>query len=272
MKKIGLIAVVFLLLAGLLFSGCARKTEKKDTSLRVAITKLKSDKYGDTYRDWLYRYDPSIQWVELYPLSVESALEVLKTCDGLLCTGGGDIYPGLYGKLDEAGKCGTPDRHRDSVELAVIHRAVKLEMPVIGICRGLQIINVAMGGSLYTDLPADIGTKVTHRQNDWRHCFHKVYVYRDSELYVISLSDSGYVASNHHQGIDRLGNGLKVGARSADSLAEAIEWADTSAKGFLMAVQWHPERMDRDVPLSEYYGKKFFDEMKVFRSKNLNRR
>jgi len=267
MKKIRLTTVVVLLLTGFLFSGCTQLTEKNDTRLKVAITKLKADKYGNTYRDWLHRYDPAIQWVELYPLTVDSALKVLKSCDGLLCTGGGDLYPGLFGKLDEADKCGPPDRHRDSIELAAIHQAVEMKMPVIGVCRGLQIINVAMGGSLYTDLPTDIGTKVTHRQKDWRHCFHEVYVEKNSQLYAISRADSDSVASNHHQGIDRLGKGLKVGARSADSLAEAIEWADPSGKGFLMAVQWHPERMDKNAPLSKYYGKKFVGEMKSYREK-----
>lgn len=267
MKKIRFTTIVVLLLTGFLFSGCSQQVEKKNTPLKVAITKLKSNKYKQTYRDWLHRYNATIQWVNLYPLTVDSALKVLKTCDGLLSTGGGDIYPGLYGKLDQADKCGPSDRHRDSIELAAIHQAVNMKMPVIGICRGLQIINVAMGGSLYTDLPTDIGTKVIHRQKDWRHCFHEVYLRKNSFLYHISRADSGSVASNHHQGIDRLGNGLKVGAHSADSLAEAIEWTDTTGKGFLMAVQWHPERMDTLAPLSKTFAEKFISEMKMYATK-----
>jgi len=270
MKKIRLSTVVFLLLAGFLFSGCAQQTKKNDTRLKVAISKLKADKYGNTYRMWLQRYDASIQWVNLYPLTVDSALKVLKTCDGLLCTGGGDLYPGLFGKLDEASKCGIPDRHRDSLELAAIHEAVKMKMPLFGVCRGLQVINVAMGGTLYTDLPTDIGTKVIHRQKDWRHCFHEVYVHHNSLLFAISKADSGSVASNHHQGIDKLGAGLAVGARSADSLAEAIEWTHPSGKGFLMAVQWHPERMDKKEPLSGALDKKFISEMKKYQAKTLS--
>jgi len=73
------------------------------------------------------------------------------------------------------------------------------------------------------------------------------------------------VTSNHHQGIDKLGKGLQVDARSADSLAEAIQWADTTGKGFLMAVQWHPERMDTLAPLSKAFAEKFIAEMRLYR-------
>lgn len=272
MKKIRFSVVIFSLMTGLLFSGCFRQTATKAAPLKVAITKLKSNKYGNTYRDYLHRYNTTVQWINLYPLSVDSALKVLKTCDGLLCTGGGDLYPGLFGKLNEIDKCGPADRHRDSMELAVIHLGVKLKMPIVGICRGLQVINVAEGGTLYTDLPTDIGTKVIHRKKDWQHCFHEVYVNKNSELYAISRADSDSVASNHHQGIDKLANGFKVSARSADSLAEAIEWADTTGKGFMMAVQFHPERMSKNNPLSKYFGEKFFSEMKAYRSKIAHRK
>jgi len=265
MKKFKFTSVVLLLLAGFLFSGCTQHVQQKNVPLKVAISKIKPNKYKQTYRDWLHRYDSTIQWVNLYPMTVDSAMKVLKTCDGLLCTGGGDIYPGLYGKLDQMDKCGPPDRHRDSLELAVIHEAINMKMPVIGICRGIQIINVALGGTLYTDLPTDIGTKVIHRQKDWRHCFHEVYVNKHSELFAISRVDSEMVTSNHHQGIDKLGKGLQVDARSADSLAEAIQWADTTGKGFLMAVQWHPERMDTLAPLSKAFAEKFIAEMRLYR-------
>ncbi|VAW27627.1 hypothetical protein MNBD_BACTEROID07-519, partial [hydrothermal vent metagenome] len=130
MKKLKVISLSLILLSGLLFSGCAQHVEKKTTLLKVAISKLKPDKYGHTYRGWLRRYNSSIQWVNLYPLSVDSAKKVLKTCDGLLCTGGGDVDPSIYGKGNEADKCGPPDHHRDSLELAVIHEAISNKMPL----------------------------------------------------------------------------------------------------------------------------------------------
>jgi len=265
MKKLKVISLSVILLSGLLFSGCAQHVEKTTHPLKIAISKLKPDKYGHTYRSWLRRYDSSIQWVNLYPLSVDSAKKVLKTCDGLLCTGGGDVDPSIYGKGDEADKCGPPDHHRDSLELAVIHEAINNKMPLFGICRGLQIINVALKGTLYTDLPTDIGLKVIHRTKDGKHSMHEVYLNKHSELYAISRADSGYIYSNHHQGIDKLGKGLSVSARSADSLPEGIEWADTNGKGFLMAVQWHPEHLDTLAPLSKSLAVKLIGEMTLYR-------
>jgi putative glutamine amidotransferase len=126
------------------------------------------------------------------------------------------------------------------------------------------VINVALGGTLYTDLPTDIGTKVTHRTKDGQHAMHEVYVNKNAELYAISGADSGLIYSHHHQGIDRLAQGLKVGARSADSLAEEIEWMDTTGKSFLMALQWHPEHLDTLMPLSKSVAEKFLKEMKSY--------
>ncbi len=262
MKKFKLSTLFILLLSGFLFFGCKQSSEQKAKPVKVAISKFSSHQ---TYRGWLHRFDGTVEFVNLYPLSVDSAVKVLKTCDGLLCTGGGDLYPGLFGKADEADKCGPPDRHRDSLELEAINEAVNMKMPLVGICRGLQVINVALGGTLYTDLPTDIGTKVIHRTKDGQHAFHEVYVKKNTELYAISRADSGLIYSNHHQGIDLLGKGLKVSARSADSLAEGIEWADTTGKGFLMALQWHPEQLDTLVPLSKSIAEKFLKEMKSFR-------
>ena len=267
MKKNQRILPAFLLLAVFLFSGCVQHAKQQPIALKVAISKLKPDKYGHTYRQWLRRYDSNIQWVNLYPLSVDSALKVLKTCDGLLCTGGGDLAPSLYGKGDEASRCGPPDLHRDSLELSAIDEALRMKMPVFGICRGLQVMNVALGGSLYTDLPTDIGTKVTHRTPDGKPAMHEVYVNKASELFVISHADSGLIYSHHHQGIDRLGKGLRVGARSADRLPEEIEWADTTGKGFYMGVQWHPEHLDTLAPLSKSLAEKFLGEMQMFYKK-----
>jgi putative glutamine amidotransferase len=264
MKNLKVFSLSIFLLAGLLFSGCAPQTKSSAKPLKIAISKIKPDKYGHTYRSWLHRFDPSVQWVNLYPMSVDSAKKVLKACDGLLCTGGGDFDPSLFGKGDEADKCGPPDHHRDSLEIALIHEAVNNKIPLFGICRGLQGINVALGGSLYTDLPTDIGTKVTHRTKDGKHAMHEVYVNRHSELYAISRVDSGYIYSHHHQGIDKVAPGLRVGARSADSLPEEIEWADTNGKGFLMAVQWHPEHLDTLMPLSKSLAVKLISEMRLY--------
>ncbi len=253
MKKlliISLTTVVF-------FSSCHKENNNANNKLTIAITKEKSSKYLQNYKNWLLQYYPDIKCVDVYSLNVNSALKLANTCDGILFTGGRDIFPGRYGKIADTARCGKFDLHRDTLEYALIKQAIKNNKPIFGICRGLQIINVVLGGTLIIDIPTDYGTTVIHRQSDWQHCFHEVYVRKNSLLYKISNVDSGYVTSNHHQGIENVGSNLLVVARSADSLPEAITWADSLGKGFLMAVQWHPERMDRYEPLSKSIACRF---------------
>ncbi len=233
--------------------------------LKIAITKEKPAKYIQNYSNWLKRYDPNVVWIDMYPLGIDSALKVLKTCDGLLVTGGEDVYPGLYGKESDTSRCGTIDRYRDSLEIALIDEAIADKMPVFGICRGLQIINIDRGGTLFVDIPTDFDTMVTHRQKDWKNCLHPVVPEKDTRLYQLTGDKQGSVASNHHQGIEKPGKDLVVSARSFDSLPEAIEWINFKNRGFLMAVQWHPERMDTLDAYSKTLAEEFLKEAKVFR-------
>ena len=253
-------SVTLFIIVAFLASCCGKHQEL----LKIAITKEKPAKYVQNYSNWLKRYDQDVIWINMYPLGIDSALKVLKTCDGLLVTGGEDVYPGLYGKASDTSRCGTIDRYRDSLEIALIDQSVKNKKPVFGICRGLQIINIDRGGTLYVDIPTDFDTTVTHRQKDWRHCFHPVVPEKNTQLIRLTGSKPGNVASNHHQGIENVGKGLIVSARSYDSLPEAIEWADFSNHGFLMAVQWHPERMDTLDAFSLPLAKKFLHKAEVF--------
>ena len=139
-------------------------------------------------------------------------------------------------------------------------------MPIVGVCRGEQIFNVSQGGSLFIDIPTDFDTVVVHRQKDWRNCYHFVEVVEGSKLKEISKTSRDTVTSNHHQGINRLGKGLFITAYSDDSLPEAIEWKSRDDKGFFMAVQWHPERMDTLHPLSAPIAKEFLKEVKLFKN------
>jgi len=248
----------------LILSSCSRESQEP---IKIAITKEKPAQYTQNYSNWLKRYDPDVKWVNMYPLGIDSALKVLETCDGLLVTGGEDVYPGLYGKEDDTSRCGTIDRYRDSLEIALIDEAIKDKMPVFGICRGLQIINIDRGGTLYVDIPTDYDTTVTHRQKDWKNCFHPVVPEKGTELIKLTGNKPGKVASNHHQGIENVGKGLIVSARSYDSLPEAIEWADFNGRGFLMAVQWHPERMDTLDAYSKPLAEEFLKEAEVFQKK-----
>jgi putative glutamine amidotransferase len=174
------------------------------------------------------------------------------------------VSPAYYGKAADSARCWEADPHRDSLEFYLIDEAMKKGMPILGICRGEQILNVAMGGSLYIDLPSDLGTSVTHQMDDYEKCFHPVSIEKNTLLHLVSGLDSGIVNSNHHQGIKDLAGNLKAAAHTSDGLVEAIEWKEPADKSFLIAVQWHPERMKSDNPLSGNIGRSFLEEAEIY--------
>ena len=224
-------------------------------TIKIAISKT-----NDSYSSWIERNGENTEWINLYSLSIDSALKMINTCDGLLVTGGEDVYPDYYGNISDTSRCGAIDHYRDSLEFALIDFALNTKMPIFGVCRGHQILNVALGGTLIIDIPVDFDTSVIHRQNNWKNCYHEVDIVPNSNLYSVSSVTSEIVNSNHHQGIDITGQGLMISSYSKDSLPESIEWVDSKDKGFLMAVQWHPERMEIDHPLSRNLAVEFLNE------------
>ena len=128
--------------------------------------------------------------------------------------------------------------------MKLIAKAIEKKMPVIGICRGEQIINVSLGGSLIIDIPTDHDTIIKHRLEDWKNCFHQVNITENSLLDRICKPSDFTTNSNHHQAIDRISNQLVAVAFADDDIIEAVEWKEPNNKGFLLAVQWHPERLD----------------------------
>jgi putative glutamine amidotransferase len=126
------------------------------------------------------------------------------------------------------------------------------------------MINVYHGGSLYPDIPTDLGTSITHRCPDTYDCFHEIDVEQGSGLYRTAGKEMGTVNSNHHQGIDRLGEGLKAIARTEDGLIESIEYINLDEMPFLLGVQWHPERMDIQNPFSLPIAMYFIQEAKLY--------
>jgi putative glutamine amidotransferase len=263
MKHLFTFLSTLLLLSLLIFQSCDYDKSSVNPELRIAISKEGNKGH---YSGWLKRHNENIKWFNLYPLGIDSSLKLLETCDGLLLTGGEDVFPGIYGKINDTSRCGSIDRYRDSLEFALIATALNDKMPLIGVCRGEQILNISLGGTLHINIPTDFDTTVIHRQKDWRNCFHTVNLQTGSLLNIISGVTSGEVTSNHHQGIEILGKDLRISALSDDGLPEAIEWAEPENKGFLMAVQWHPERMDTLHPLSASFAKKFISEATTFRN------
>jgi len=165
--------------------------------------------------------------------------------DGILFAGGEDVDPALYEDQTKY-KNVQVDRARDDFEFALLDRALDRRLPVLGICRGIQLINVKFGGTLYQDLPSDANLELSHKQPGDRSAPTHAVTLTDPESRLAEVfHGSCRVNSLHHQAIKRLGRGLKVTAHSEDGLVEAIEAA--SDYPFLMAVQWHPEEM-ADVP------------------------
>lgn len=176
-------------------------------------------------------------------LTVDSALALLPTCNGLIMTGGEDVDPARYGKTEDSAMCKTNPK-RDTLEFALIKKATELRMPLFGICRGQQIINVAFGGTLIADMPTQLKSEIQHQCDDYLKCYHLVNAEPGSRLAKITESANGQVTSNHHQAVDKLADGFIVSSRSEDGIIESIEYQDTAKMPFLITVQWHPERMD----------------------------
>jgi putative glutamine amidotransferase len=163
----------------------------------------------------------------------------LHECDGLVLSGGIDVHPKFYGSaVLDFPNADDFDEERDEFEINALRHAVDKGMPVLGICRGLQLINCAMGGTLVQDLGP---RNEIHRGNPDKR--HEVHVEDETLLSEITGAKDGDVNSAHHQVIHLLGKDLRINCYSVDGMIEGVE--GTGLSGFLLAVQWHPERMFR---------------------------
>jgi putative glutamine amidotransferase len=171
---------------------------------------------------------------------IENALGRL---DGLLLSGGGDIDPARYGAEADP-RSGSIHADRDAAEFALIETATAQRVPVLGICRGLQVINVARGGTLHQHLPDVVGHE-EHAPAPGVYGAHAVRVAPGSRLGQILSGDAEVTTpTSHHQAVDKLGTGLIATAWAQDGTIEALEPEDAADGPFLVAVQWHPEAGD----------------------------
>lgn len=171
--------------------------------------------------------------------------EMLRRVDGVLLSGGADVEPGLYGE-EKLPVCGDVSAVRDAAELGLCRMAIERDVPLLCICRGLQVLNVALGGTLYQDIAAQFGGPLTHPRNDTpRDPVHGVRAAADSRLFQITGLEEFRVNSRHHQAIKVLGKGLKCSARAEDGL---IEGAELPSRRFVVGVQWHPESLSDRYP------------------------
>ena len=177
---------------------------------------------------------------------------LLDGIDGLLLSGGSDLDPDYYGE-ECAPELGVTVPERDAFEMVLVRLALGRGIPIFGICRGMQVLNVALGGTLYQDLSSQLGKDIL---NHWQespkwHPAHEIEVLHDSHLAEITRCQNAKVNSYHHQGIKELGDGLAVSARSSDGVVEAVENHDFTEQ-WLIGVQWHAEIM-REVGM-EHQG------------------
>ncbi|MBP3041310.1 gamma-glutamyl-gamma-aminobutyrate hydrolase family protein [Bacillaceae bacterium Marseille-Q3522] len=213
----------------------------------------------------LYSYDyvKSLQragaTAVLLPIDEEKnhAGSLLDRLDGLLLAGGSDVNPYLYGEAPSP-YLGSVEQERDEFEFALMQEALERNFPVLGICRGIQVIAAATGGTLYQDLEKELGPEYVHSRKQFRRWqgSHSVTVSEDSKVFAATGQTSLIVNSYHHQAVKTLGKDFKATAYSFDGVIEAIE---SEVHDYIAAVQWHPEMMSEKNPLQQGIFQHFVD-------------
>jgi putative glutamine amidotransferase len=215
----------------------------------IGITRSSQPHYLRTHQDILIceAYDLAIQRAGGNPITIEpnTPQTGVGHLDGILFSGGGDVNPHIYGEINDEFALGIDD-DRDRLELELLRMAVDNGIPFLGICRGLQLINVAFGGSLYRDLVRQRKSGISH---DWhpsrKYLAHSVSADPKSLLDQFGFGTNLMVNSLHHQGVRTIGNGLSPIAYASDGLIEALE---LTGHPFGLAVQWHPEWLTSQQP------------------------
>lgn len=174
------------------------------------------------------------------PLSDADVDALLGAVRGLVLSGGEDVAPEVYGAADAGSH--PAHRLRDGTELALVRRAHELRVPTLAICRGIQVANIAFGGTLVQDIPSQQPSAANHDQFERRReRVHDVQLEMDSAIGRVMRASSIAVNSSHHQSLDRIASGMRVVGRAPDGIVEAAEW--TADDWWMLGVQWHPEEL-----------------------------
>ena len=198
----------------------------------------------------LHDYEESVRRAGGEPWVLDSSADrpenVVAQADGLLLAGGGDVDPALYG-VQAHPTYHAAERGRDAFEIELIHRALDADLPLLAICRGIQVLNVARGGTLVQDIASEVAGAIQHKfdvpPNEPMTLAHEVWLERESLLTsLIGEGEGRQVNSRHHQAVKDLGEGLVAVAVAPDGIIEAVE---DRAKKFCVGVQWHPENFYR---------------------------
>ena len=214
--------------------------------MNIGVTYTGAEAKHANYLRWLQQDESG---VDIITLSVETKENKgsIEDCDALVLSGGLDIHPGYYNSNNFV----YPNmplqfyEKRDAFEKAALAKALERKIPVLGVCRGLQLINCAMGGSLQQDLAAK---NSVHKAvaNDAKEQFdkaHAIHITADTLLQEITGTRRAVVNSAHHQCVSTVAADLQVNCLSDDNVVEGLEWKDKNNKSFLLCIQWHPERM-----------------------------
>lgn len=172
----------------------------------------------------------------LPPVDAELAADTTGVLDGVIIAGGADVDPARYG-AERSTSTGPPQEHRDAWELALTAQALEQRVPLLGICRGMQVLSVALGGTLVQHLPDVVGSDV-HAPHPGAFARHDVRLAAGSRLAAL-LGERLTVATHHHQAVDQLGAGLRPAGWADDGVVEAVELDDAGT--WVVGVQWHPE-------------------------------
>jgi putative glutamine amidotransferase len=243
MKRLGLI-----LLCSVTLFACQKEQQKI-----IILSKASSN-----YVKWIE--DENVIILDAY--TIKNTDSILALADGIILTGGEDINPLEYNDAANIKVCGTINFSRDTLERKLFDFAFKNKLPLVGVCRGMQMMNVASGGSLYGDIPSEIGTTVIHRNNG--EVMHEIALSCNNPYYTNLIfplhTDTFLVNSWHHQGLKDISENLRIIARSYDSLPEATVM-DTSVHPFMIAVQFHPERLGKDNGIHQQMRESFHNAM-----------
>jgi putative glutamine amidotransferase len=179
--------------------------------------------------------------VILPPLNAAHAERALDAVAGLVLTGGEDVAPHRYGEAPHQA-LGSVNEERDAWELALVANARERRLPTLAICRGIQVLNVALGGTLIQDIPSQCSAALPHAPKAGRHArVHDVFVESGSRLAEVVGTARLTVNSSHHQSVGRAADGLRISARAPDGIVEGAEWMAND--WWALGVQWHPEEL-----------------------------